>query len=209
MKTASCLRIEHDFHPDGRLAHPAWSTAPPIHFSGDWQGAQDYPELATTALALWTPAYFYFAFRCPYTELNLFPQQPPQRTLNLYERDVAEVFLGDCDRISRYKEFEASPNGHWLDLQIDWQLGGPQWGRENGNTVAANIDSAARLWTAEIKIPTACLDKQPASGETWPLNLYRCAGMTEPRAYLAWNPTGTEQPNYHVPERFGRLRFVG
>jgi hypothetical protein len=207
MTTSHSVRIGEDFEPDGKLSHPEWLKARPTEFCCDWKGANHYPELKTTVLSLWTPASVYFGFRCPYENLHMFDQSPPQRVLNLYERDVAEVFLGDNDRSSRYKEFEVSPNGHWLDLQIDWEKAGPQWDWETGNRVAAWIDQSARIWTAEIKIPISCLDKTPCSGTVWPVNYYRCCGQVEPRVYLAWRATETDQPNYHVPERFGQIRF--
>jgi len=43
----------------------------------------------------------------------------------------------------------------------------------------------------------------------WRANLYRVEGNLEPRRYLAWQATHTSEPQFHVPERFGRLRFEG
>ena len=43
----------------------------------------------------------------------------------------------------------------------------------------------------------------------WRANFYRVEGKSEPRAYLAWQPTSTPQPNFHVPSAFGKLRFAG
>jgi alpha-galactosidase len=40
------------------------------------------------------------------------------------------------------------------------------------------------------------------------VNFYRVEGPQEPRAYLAWRPTKTPQPNFHVPSAFGKLRFA-
>ena len=44
---------------------------------------------------------------------------PNGRRDELWDRDVAEVFL-QPDRFGEkyYKEFEVSPNGQWLDLDI-------------------------------------------------------------------------------------------
>jgi len=42
----------------------------------------------------------------------------------------------------------------------------------------------------------------------WRVNFYRVEGPQEPRAYLAWRPTKTPQPNFHVPSAFGKLRFA-
>jgi hypothetical protein len=45
----------------------------------------------------------------------------------------------------------------------------------------------------------------PAS--VWRVNFFRVEGPTEPRFYSSWLPTNTPQPNFHIPERFGHLRF--
>jgi len=39
-------------------------------------------------------------------------------------------------------------------------------------------------------------------------NFCRVEGKQEPRFYSAWQPTKTPQPNFHVPEPFGALRFA-
>ncbi len=49
----------------------------------------------------------------------------------------------------------------------------------------------------------------PRRGEVWRVNLFRCVGAEPERGYLAWRPTRTELPNFHVPDAFGRLRFGG
>ena len=42
------------------------------------------------------------------------------------------------------------------------------------------------------------------SGKRLPFALYRMEGKS-PRLYLAWSPTRTAKPNFHVPEAFGTL----
>ena len=41
-------------------------------------------------------------------------------------------------------------------------------------------------------------------GARLPFALYRMEGKS-PRLYLAWSPTKTPKPNFHVPEAFGTL----
>jgi hypothetical protein len=64
-----------------------------------------------------------------------------------------------------------------------------------------------RVVTA-IRIPWAAFGKRPAAGDVWLGNLFRCVGRDPDRGYLAWSPTFTERPNFHVPERFGEFEFV-
>ena len=49
----------------------------------------------------------------------------------------------------------------------------------------------------------------PSSGDVWHGNIFRCVGKGENRGYLAWQPTETPAPNFHVPEKFGEFEFVG
>ncbi|MGH9959146.1 MAG: carbohydrate-binding family 9-like protein [Pyrinomonadaceae bacterium] len=39
--------------------------------------------------------------------------------------------------------------------------------------------------------------------------MFRCVGTGKDRGYLAWQPTRTEQPNFHIPKVFGWLIFEG
>ena len=59
-----------------------------------------------------------------------------------------------------------------------------------------------------MKIPWTAFGKRPEAGDVWLGNILRCVGKGPNRGYLAWSPTFTEQPNFHVPERFGEFRFV-
>ena len=75
----------------------------------------------TEVRARWTGKNLYLLFICPYEELNLKPDPSPGTETNqLWNWDVAEAFIGtDFQHIRRYKEFEVSPQGEWVDLDID------------------------------------------------------------------------------------------
>jgi alpha-galactosidase len=64
-----------------------------------------------------------------------------------------------------------------------------------------------RMWVAELKLPFRSLVREFDPSKVWRANFYRIEGQTEPRQYMGWQPTFTPQPNFHVPEAFGRLRF--
>ena len=103
-----------------------------------------------------------------------------------------------------YKEFEVSPSGQWLDLDIS-----PQGLTHiaSGMRSRVEIDEAARVWTAELAIPLTSLTKYFDPARSWRVNFFRCEGLEPERFYAAWQPTETEQPDFHVPQKFGRLRF--
>ena len=64
-------------------------------------------------------------------------------TNQLWNWDVVEAFIGsDYLRTSRYKEFQVSPRGEYVDLDIDRdnprEQKGVEW--QSGFTVAAQVD---------------------------------------------------------------------
>jgi alpha-galactosidase len=44
--------------------------------------------------------------------------------------------------------------------------------------------------------------------KSWSVNFFRVEGAAESRFYSAWNPTGTEEPSFHVPEALAPLIFL-
>lgn len=156
----------------------------------------------------WTGEHLYFLFVCPYQELTLKPDPSTTRETNkLWEWDVAEVFVGaDFKNIRQYREYQVSPQGEWVDLDIDRDQPKPEggWQWNSSFTVKARIDKQNRIWYGEMKIPIASIDARPAkAGNEMRINLYRLAGTNPDRISTAWQPTG--QRSHHVPESFGRL----
>jgi alpha-galactosidase len=189
-------------------AHPApvWNAAMPVSFCSDWQGKNAAPDRQTTVRALWSPSTLYLRFECRYRELNLFPDSDPNgRRDQLWDRDVAEAFLQpDPTQSHAYKEFEVSPNGMWIDLDI---TPGAKPALNSGMTRSVFLDEKAHTWAAEVAIPIRSLTATFDPDAVWRVNFFRVEGKEEPRGYYAWQPTHTPQPNFHVPAAFGRMRF--
>lgn len=169
------------------------------------------PGHRTEIRSLWTPENLYFLFICPYQELNLKPN-PSQsaETNHLWDWDVAEVFVGwNFSEITRYKEFEVSPQGEWVDLDIDRVHPLPEggWLWNSGFASKARIDSQNKIWYAEMRIPMKSIETRPAKpGLEMRVNFYRCQGREPNRKYIAWRPTG--EASFHVPQAFGILRLA-
>jgi hypothetical protein len=72
-------------------------------------------------------------------------------------------------------------------------------------TVAARLEGTQLR--VGIRIPWSDSIPKPRKGEVWRANVFRCVGPEAPDRYLAWRPTRTPEPNYHVPEAFGMLGF--
>jgi hypothetical protein len=45
-------------------------------------------------------------------------------------------------------------------------------------------------------------------GKSFRANFYKCGDKLSNPHYVTWNPIGTEKPDYHRPEHFGKLKFV-
>jgi hypothetical protein len=162
------------------------------------------------ARLLWSQSALYVRFDCRQNE-PLFLRESPQtdkKTMQLWEHDVCELFLApDRKEPRRYAEFEVAPTGEWLDLMVDWTKDEPRdW------EYLSAMESFARIEpdrvTMAIKIPWTAFGRKPEAGDVWAGNLFRQVGSGETRGYLAWSPTTTPEPQFHVPEKFGELVFV-
>jgi len=172
---------------------------------------QPQERYRTEIRSRWTAKNLYFLFICPYEELNLKPSPTTTlETYGLWNWDVAEVFIGsDFQNIRRYKEFEISPQGEWIDLDIDLTKTHHEdgWKWNSGFAVAARIDPTAKIWYGAMRIPfPALLNHPPATGETFRINLFRSQGPASNRIQIAWQPTMAA--TFHTPEKFGLLRLI-
>ena len=187
-----------------------WASAPVIVADKDKNG-NALSDYRTEVRSRWTREYLYFLFVCPYQELFLKPKPATKTETNqLWNWDVAEVFLGsDFQNIRRYKEFEISPQGEWIDLDID--LAKPHhedgWTWNSGFQVTARIDHKKKIWYGAMKIPWSALgETSPEAGKRFRINFFRSQGPTATRKDIAWQPTMSE--TFHVPERFGLLKLA-
>jgi hypothetical protein len=187
-----------------------WRAARPVYMEKNSFG-KIVPRYRTEVRTRWTSNNLYFLFTCPYAELHLKPSPNTQKETNeLWNWDVAEVFVGsDFTNIKRYKEFEISPQGEWVDLDID--LNKPHhedgWTWNSGFKVRARIDEATHTWYGAMRIPLAAIDsRSPAAGNTMRINLLRSQGPPSHRQAVTWQPPMKD--SFHVPERFGLLRLV-
>lgn len=184
-----------------------WHQADAIAFSADWQGDNADPGRETHVQALWSAEKLYLRFECRYRDLFVFEDSDPNgRRDHLWDRDVAEAFLQpDPSRERYYKEFEVSPNGMWIDLDI---FPGGLADLKSGMERSVILDHESHTWIAELAIPMKALTPNFDPAAIWRVNFFRCEGLQEPRHYLAWQPTHSPQPNFHVPSVFGKMRFA-
>lgn len=187
-----------------------WRKIPAITAENDPMG-RAVPGHRTAIRSRWTTHHLYLLYVCPYDELYLKPNPVTNAETNqLWNWDVAEVFIGsDFQNIKRYKEFEVSPQGEWVDLDID--LGNPHkedgWTWNSGFEVKTRVDRKNKIWYAEMKIPFHAIDSRAIEvGVRYRVNFYRIEGPPPDRKFIAWQPTHSD--SYHVPEAFGQMLLV-
>lgn len=132
----------------------------------------------------------------------------------LYEEDALEVFVAPAD-IRVYYEFEVnlvgtmfdarveSPDGHRETMRVD-----RAWNCE-GLWCAARRD---RLDDGErqrviVAIPFAPLGGAPLAGSAWRANFFRIDRHPRRDMFAAWSATMKQPADFHVPARFGTIRF--
>ena len=189
---------------------PQWKGVAGVSTARNYQN-EPIPGPPTEFRSRWTGKTLYLLYICPYDELNLKPDpNPAAETPRLWNWDVGEAFIGtDFDHIARYKELQVSPQGEWVDLDINREdtkaAGGMAW--NSGYKVKGRIDRERHAWYGEMAIPMAALGVAEARpGTEMRIGLYRIAGTGTNKKYYAWQPTG--QTTFHIPQAFGRLRLV-
>ena len=187
---------------------PFWKKTPMVAFQHDSFG-KDTGLKPTEVRVRWSKQFLYVLFVGRYEAMHLRPNPvTDQDTVPLWDWDVAELFIGsDFANIQRYKEFEVSPQGEWVDLDVRKDLKEFDWKWNSGFEPGARIDRAAKVWYGGMKIPWKSIDSgEVKAGREYRVNFYRIEGPAPVRKFLAWQPT--KSASYHVPEEFGRMKLV-
>jgi hypothetical protein len=194
------------------LDHAAWHDAPEVHLRRYWSGKAARPGRHAEARLLWSNEALMVRFVCRQAEMLIVNDAPQlnDKTLGLWDRDVCELFVApDTCAPEKYFEFEAAPTGEWVDLALQRTASGREtdWQYRSGMSAAARINEG--FVTIAMSVPWSAFgcENAPAAETLWRANLFRCVGAGSSRGYLAWRPTYTPQPSFHVPEAFGWLCF--
>ena len=192
------------------LDGPQWAKARPVKLDLYWSGEKAPTNRHAEARILWSNNALHVRFLCNQAEPLVVSSNPQsvKKTLGLWDRDVCEIFIApDPNVVARYFEFEAAPTGEWLDVAIHWtaEKRESDWEFHSGMTTAARIEKDRVL--IAMRIPWNHWIHRPQKSERWRVNLFRCVGKDPGRGYLAWQPTRTPAPNFHLPQVFGWLLF--
>ncbi|HEX8281866.1 MAG TPA: carbohydrate-binding family 9-like protein [Pyrinomonadaceae bacterium] len=188
----------------------AWSRARAAHIARYWSGEDAPAGRRAEARVVWDAEGFAVRFDCRQAEPLVVSASPrlDRKTMQLWDRDVCEIFITpDAGPVKRYFEFEVAPTGEWIDIAITPRPEGREsdWDYRSGMTAAARVRQGSV--TTALRVPWKALPRAPRPGERWRCNLFRCVGRDPDRGYLAWQPTHTPEPSFHVPEKFGWIVF--
>jgi hypothetical protein len=202
-------RLKKDF-PISELDNKSWSKAKDILIDKYWSGETAPKGRHFKTKLLWSQNAIYVRFEANQSEPLVVSEAPnlKTKTKGLWDRDVCEIFLApNRAEFRKYFEFEIAPNGEWIDLGIyqkpDERI--TDWDYNSGMQSATRIEKDKVVMA--IKIEWKAFGKQPQAGDIWLGNIFRCVGKGETRGYLAWSPTFTKEPSFHVPEKFGEFEF--
>jgi len=188
---------------DGAL-EATWNKAKPVRFDTDWSGKAT--GTFTEARFLWGPKGLYVAWELEGAGLHTDTSRPTDvERERLYQEDCVELFLvPDPARKKRYFEVEVGPFGHYFDIDVDREKKKEDIAWQSGVKVGTTRDAARKRAAIEMAMTSPDVLAALGAGKRLPLGLYRMEGK-EKRLYLAFRPTRTPKPNFHVPEAFGAL----
>jgi alpha-galactosidase len=189
----------------------AWNKADRVKIDRYWSGEKASDGRRVWARLLWSKTALYALFEANRGEPLVVSDKPDltKKAMGLWDRDVVEIFVAPEKKEPRkYFEFEVAPTGEWLDVALDLTSGTrvSDWKYSSGMESFAEIQKDRIV--AAVKIPWSAFGRTPKPGDAWVGNIFRCVGTDPDRGYLAWQPTFTEKPNFHVPEKFGDFRFL-
>ena len=174
--------------------------------------------LRTDLKMLYSDLGLYFLFRCEDEKLTA---SMPSDFMDLWNEDVAEVFLWPDQSHPMYFEYEISPLDHELVLLVPnldgdflgwlpWHYEGERLTRHATSVQGGPKKSGSSIhgWIAEFFIPFALLkplqNVPPRSGTKWRCNFYRCDYDSGDQAYWSWQPV---EKRFHEYEKFGVVEF--
>lgn len=204
-------RIENDF-PLNDFTRPEWNSARETLVGTYWDASPAPSGRSFSAKLLYSASGLYVLFSGAQSEPLVISDRPRlgEKSIGLWERDVFEIFLAPQPEVpDRYFEFEVSPMGEWLDVVLEFRDGErySDWEFRSGMQAAARIEKGRVI--AAVYLPFSAFGVVPEAGVVWRGNLFRCIGKGKNRGYLAWRPTATPAPDFHVPAAFGNLEFAG
>lgn len=215
-----CQRAARPLTCSGKIDDPLWQNASDLELRDALSGMPG--RFRTTVRALYDDDFLYLAFACEddYVWGTITAHDGP-----IYEEECVEVFLNPANARHQYYEINLSPRNVVFDACIlnartpehphaDF-IGLKEWHAEGLRTAVhiegeCNQPGQAQSWSAEFALPFPVLlgapHLPPRPSDEWRINFYRIDTPLHSKSELyAWSTT--QLPTFHLPWRFGRLRF--
>jgi hypothetical protein len=190
-----------------RSAKPlAWGEidVPLLGIGKDWHGEVIGAPAAFCAVV--DPRSLWFIASHP-KPARLHPAARPGRfTPELWKQDVAELFLHHPPS-GRYFEFNLAPNGAWWSCEFT----APRVRAEDVEIAFPEVATFAELspdggWVAAMAIPRDLLEGRLDFGRDTRMNVNFILESPEQR-FLTAVDLGGGEPDFHRPERFGKIEL--
>ncbi|MCA9528966.1 MAG: carbohydrate-binding family 9-like protein [Myxococcales bacterium] len=204
---------------DGHLDDPGWQAADETAPFVDTMTGAPAP-FASRARIGWDATHLYVGVE---VDDDFLQSTFTRHDAHLWEQDCVELMVDPDGDGRNYFELQVAPTGVTFDTRYDSRrqpqpFGHTDWESHLDAKVAVrgtpNDASADGGYTVEAAIPWAAFDagptpaQPPRPGDVWRMNLYvldaRPHGQGQRAA--AWSPPLVG--DFHVPSRFGRVRFI-
>jgi hypothetical protein len=203
-----------DFKITGDGLSVSWKSTEWINL--ERQGKND-PSYLTKVKVLYSETGIYFLFNCEDKKLT---SAMKADNLNLWEEDVAEVFLWTNETFPVYFEYELSPMNYELPIMVPnnngnflgwlpWHYDGDRRTQHATSIIGGRKESGSKIsgWIAEFFIPYKLLaplsQVPPISGARWRANMYRI-DYDNGAVPFAWQKT---DKSFHEYKKFGTFIF--
>lgn len=201
-----CRRLENTLFQSGPPVVRDWERCEPLELVDTVTGK---PVRQSTEVRMgWSPEYLHIRYVC---EDDHVVSDFTERDQPLYEQDVVELFIDEQGDGKQYMELEVSPRNVVFDAFIRHEgvasgiKADMNWSLEGIQTTVKPDDCGNLVYS--IHIPASNFKSPLMGGTCWRVNVFRIdEDMRGTREYQAWQPTGAV--NFHLPDRFGFVRFV-
>lgn len=191
-QTLPCLRLSKE------LVITDIFSLPFVEFSKDWFGK--VPQAKTSFCFGTDENQLFFALKCDKPACFDTQHKPGEYTENLWQFDVAELFIVEPDS-GRYQEFNLSPAGSWWSMLFsDYRLRDPAHfiipkGLQSTGSVSEH------LWQAALRVPLQSLSLPPQTLKEYRFNVCSIINGTE-KQYLSYADAKSEKPDFHKTEYY-------
>jgi hypothetical protein len=178
---------------------------PMFGLGNDWSGAPFEPA-ASFSLVMDPYRLWFIANHRKPAELHPM-SRPGAFQSNLWEHDVAELFIAD-PVTARYFEFNLAPNGAWWTCEFT----APRQRAEVVDVAMPDVATFAEMapdgsWLAAMAIPLDLLAARLNFGAQSKINVSMILDSPNQK-FLSATKLNSNQPNFHRPQDFHQVNFT-